>query len=76
VVPGGEFCALLRLENPVAVQGLEATLTDVPDEFDLVGCDCTDRTVGFVCGCNQPASDRVRVALADLGGACVPAGGL
>jgi hypothetical protein len=77
VTAGGETCVLVHLANPTtAVQGVQATLVDVPDELSLVSVECTERTAGLSCSANEVAgTNEIRLVVVDpAGGRCFAAG--
>jgi hypothetical protein len=74
--PPGEFCVDMVLDNPSrTVRAVQATVIDVPDEFQFSRVLCTARTPGFSCQGNEAAAtNRVAVVVLDLGGSCIAAG--
>ena len=75
-VPGGQACVLVEVSNATAVQGVQATIVDVPDELTIVSSECTARTNGFTCDANEvQGTNQLKLVVADLaGGGCIAAG--
>ncbi len=74
--PGGEACILVELTNGSAVQGVQGTIVDVPDELTIVSSECTARTTGFACDANEiQGTNQLKFVVVDLaGGGCIPPG--
>jgi cysteine-rich repeat protein len=72
---GGETCLLVSLTSAAPVRAVQATLVDVPDEFELVSVECTQRTAGFSCVGNEVGeTNRLNLLLVDFAGRCIPPG--
>ena len=56
------------------MRAVQATVFDLPDEFQLSRVTCTSRTSGFSCSGNETASNQVNLVVLDLGGSCIAAG--
>ncbi len=72
---GGQACVLVNLANTTAVQGVQGTIVDVPDELTSMSAECTGRAAGFACDANEIAgTNQIHLVLIDLGGGCIAPG--
>lgn len=70
-----DFCIDIALRNGDAVRGVQAVLSDLPDEFDITGVQCTSRTAGFSCLINEVSGTNVATLLVvDPAGGCIVPG--
>jgi hypothetical protein len=70
-----DFCVDVTLGNTGSgVQSVQATLADVPDEFELVDAACTARTAGFSCTASETGDGRITLSVEGQGAQCIDAG--